>query len=187
MREAGVFAFPVGLRSTTSLYCRCHDGDARRSGRHDQGAALAHPCGDSRRHRAHRAITLAAFPGPAEAGLIDALRADAEASVDGLSQLAVDAHGRPVAHALLTRCTVGGEPALALAPCSTLPEFQRQGAGGAAIRAALDAARQQEENLVLALDPAQSSPRGEVAYPAAFGVWLADPIGRTDMGETRRA
>lgn len=152
-----------------------------------------------------RAITLAAFPGPAEASLIDALRADAEASVDGLSQLAMDAHGCPVAHALLTRCTVGGEPALALAPCSTLPEFQRQGAGGAAIRAALDVARQQGENLVvvpghadyyprfgltrasaagvtapfevpddaflvLSLDPARSSPRGEVAYPAAFGV-----------------
>lgn len=152
-----------------------------------------------------RDITLAAFPGPEEADLVDALRTDPEAWVAGLSQVAVDAHGRPVGHALLTRCTVGGEPALALAPCSVLPEFQRQGAGGAAIRAALDAARQQGENLVvvlghadyyprfgftpasaagvtapfeapddaflvLALDPERPAPRGEVAYPAAFGI-----------------
>lgn len=152
-----------------------------------------------------RAITLAAVPGPEEADLIDALRTDLEAWVEGLSQVAVDVHDRPVSHALLTRCAVGGDPALALAPCSVLPEGQQQGAGGAAIRAALDAARVQGENLVvvlghadyyprfgftpapaagvtapfevpddaflvLALDPGQPAPRGEVAYPAAFGV-----------------
>ena len=94
---------------------------------------------------------------------------------------------------------------LALAPCATLPAQQRRGAGSAAIRAALAAAREQGENLVvvlghgeyyprfgftpasgvgvtapfdvpdeaflaIALDPERPTPRGQIAYPPAFGV-----------------
>ncbi|MBM4496604.1 GNAT family N-acetyltransferase, partial [Rhodococcus hoagii] len=55
--------------------------------------------------------------------------------VDGLSMLSVDADGEPVGFALLTRCHIGDTPALCLAPCAVLPQYQRTGAGSAAIRA----------------------------------------------------
>lgn len=152
------------------------------------------------------AVNAAAFPTEAEAELVDALRADSAAWIDGLSTVTLAGDGAVVGHALLTRCTVGGEAALALAPCAVLPDFQRTGAGSAAIRAGLKAAAERgEENLVvvlghatyyprfgfapasglgvsapfevpddhflaLNLDPARPTPRGEIAYPSAFGV-----------------
>lgn len=88
-----------------------------------------------------RAVVAAAFPTPAEAGLVDALRADPGAWLPGLSYVAEAPDGSVAAHALLTRCTVGDVPALALAPVSTAPDHQRRGAGRAVVRAALDAAR----------------------------------------------
>lgn len=153
-----------------------------------------------------RDLLAAAFPTPEEADLVEALRADGEAWIEGLSWIAhADGDPRPVAQVLLTRAHVGGEPVLALAPCATLPAQQRRGAGSAAIRAALAAAREQGENLVvvlghgeyyprfgftpasgfgvtapfdvpdeaflaLALDPERPTPRGQIAYPPAFGV-----------------
>ncbi|MFC6887161.1 MULTISPECIES: GNAT family N-acetyltransferase [Actinomadura] len=108
-----------------------------------------------------RAINLAAFPTPEEADLVDALRADPDAWIGGLSMLAEPPGGAPAGYALLTRCTVGGDPALALGPCAVLPARQRTGAGSAAIRAALDAARAMGENLVVVL--------GHAAYYPRFG------------------
>lgn len=117
-----------------------------------------------------RAINVAAFPSSEEANLIEALRADAEAWIDGLSVLAVDINDVPVGHALLTRCTVGGKPALALAPCAVLPEYQQQGAGGAAIRAGLEAAKQSGENLVVVLGHAEYYPRFGFSPASRFGI-----------------
>lgn len=108
-----------------------------------------------------REVNLAAFPTPAEADLVDALRADPRAWIPGLSWVAEAPGGHIAGFALLTRCHVDGSPALALAPCAVRPEYQRQGAGSAAIRAALDAARRQGENLVLVL--------GHAAYYPRFG------------------
>ncbi len=106
-----------------------------------------------------RDINLAAFPTSEEADLVDALRADPGAWIDGLSVVAAASDGALAGYALLTRCHVGGEPALALAPCAVLPSFQRTGAGSAAVRAALDAARAMEENLVVVLGHADYYPR----------------------------
>ncbi|KRQ70592.1 acetyltransferase [Mycobacteroides sp. H070] len=165
-----------------------------------------------------RAVNIAAFPAHDEADLVDALRADPAAWIDGLSTVSVDAEGKIVAHSLLTRCTVGAAPALALGPCTVgaapalalgpcavLPRCQRTGAGSAAIRAGLERARSLGENLIvvlghalyyprfgftpasafgvsagfdvtddtflaLALDPQRETPRGQIVYPAAFGV-----------------
>ncbi|MEV0601599.1 N-acetyltransferase [Streptomyces sp. NPDC050315] len=108
-----------------------------------------------------RKVNLAAFPTAEEADLVDALRADRDAWLDGLSWVAEAPDGTVAAHALLTRCHVGGEPALALAPCAVLPEHQRAGAGSAAIRAALDAARARGERLVVVL--------GHPGYYPRFG------------------
>ncbi|MGY1439877.1 GNAT family N-acetyltransferase [Streptomyces reniochalinae] len=116
-----------------------------------------------------RDIVLAAFPTPEEADLVEALRADPEAWIDGLSMVATAPDGTPVGHALLTRCHVDGRPALALAPCAVLPSFQRTGAGSAAIRAALDAARHMGEHLVVVL--------GHAGYYPRFGFTRASRLG----------
>jgi predicted N-acetyltransferase YhbS/ubiquinone/menaquinone biosynthesis C-methylase UbiE len=117
-----------------------------------------------------RDILLAAFPTAAEADIVDALRADPRAWIDGLSMITITPDGTPVGHALLTRCHVDGAPALALAPCAVLPSVQRTGAGSAAIRAALDAARAMGENLVLVLGHADYYPRFGFAPASRFGI-----------------
>ncbi len=117
-----------------------------------------------------RGIVLAAFPTAEEADLVDTLRADPEAWIDGLSMVATAPDGTPVGHALLTRCHVDGQPALALAPCAVLPSFQRTGAGSAAIRAALDAARTMGENLVVVLGHADYYPRFGFTRASRFGI-----------------
>lgn len=109
-------------------------------------------------HAAVRAVTLAAFETDAEADLVDALRLD-EAWIDGLSMVTTAADGRVVGHALLTRCWIGKTPALCLAPCSVLPQYQRTGVGSAAIRAVLDAARGDEGPFVVVLGHPDYYPR----------------------------
>lgn len=118
-----------------------------------------------------REILTAAFPTTEEADLVDALRADPSAWVEGLSVVALDDEGHPAAHALLTRAHVGGEEVLALAPCATRPEVQRGGAGSAAIRAGLAAARDRGENVVVVL--------GHPAYYPRFGFEPASRFGIT--------
>ncbi|URN04031.1 N-acetyltransferase [Actinomadura madurae] len=121
-----------------------------------------------------RAVVAAAFPTVQEADLVDALREDA-AWVPGLSMVAEAPDGRVAGHALLTRCTVGGEAALALAPVAVLPEFQRRGAGAAAVRAGLDVAAGRAaagaERLVVVL--------GHPEYYPQFGFVRASSLGVT--------
>lgn len=117
-----------------------------------------------------REILLAAFPTPLEAGIVDALRADPEAWIDGLSVVTVAPDGTPTGYALLTRCHVDGEPALALAPCAVLPAAQRTGAGSAAVHAGLEAARTRGENLVLVLGHADYYPRFGFTPASRFGI-----------------
>lgn len=117
-----------------------------------------------------RDINLAAFPTSEEADLIDALRTDPKAWIDGLSLVTEGSDGTLTGHALLTRCHVDGAPALALAPCAVRPSAQRTGAGSAAIRAALDAARSLGENLVLVLGHPEYYPRFGFTPASRFGI-----------------
>lgn len=117
-----------------------------------------------------RQINLGAFPTDEEADLVDALRNDGTAWIDGLSLIATAADGNPVGFALLTRCHIDDQPALALAPCAVLPEFQRTGAGSAAIRAALEAARTLGEQFVVVLGHAGYYPRFGFQRASTFGV-----------------
>ncbi|MBM7442489.1 bifunctional class I SAM-dependent methyltransferase/N-acetyltransferase [Streptomyces sp. HB132] len=116
-----------------------------------------------------RGVVGAAFPTRAEADLVDALRTDEAAWLPGLSYVAEAPDGSVAAHALLTRCTVGETPALALAPVATAPAHQRRGAGRAVVRAVLDAARLRGESLVLVL--------GHPEYYPAFGFVPASRFG----------
>lgn len=116
-----------------------------------------------------REVVLGAFPTPMEADLVEALRAD-PAWLPGLSTVAEDADGAIAGYALLTRCHVGDSTALALGPCAVLPRHQRQGAGSAAIRTGIEAARAMGENLVLVLGHPGYYPRFGFTRASAHGI-----------------
>ncbi|MET9415765.1 N-acetyltransferase [Streptomyces klenkii] len=118
-----------------------------------------------------REIVLAAFETPLEADLVDALRND-PAWIDGLSVVSTGEDGKPVGHALLTRCHIGDTPALCLAPVAVLPEYQRSGAGSAAIRAALAAAGDMGERFVVVLGHPAYYPRFGFGRASAHGIGL---------------
>ncbi|MEV0264828.1 N-acetyltransferase [Streptomyces sp. NPDC050617] len=116
-----------------------------------------------------RRITLDAFGNSGEADLIDALRTD-PGWLPGLSHVAETPEGEVVAHALLTRCRVGDAPAVALAPCSVLPDWQRRGAGDAVIRSVLDAARAAGERAAIVLGHPPYYPRFGFEPASRFGI-----------------
>ena len=120
-----------------------------------------------------RHVVEAAFPTPAEAELVDALRRDPEAWLPGLSWVVTDGQdpgAGPVGHALITRCRVGGQPAAALAPCSVLPGRQGHGAGTAVTAAVLEAARGAGERLVVVLGHPGYYPRFGFAPASSLGI-----------------
>ena len=117
-----------------------------------------------------REVTLAAFPTPLEADLVDALRADPQAWMPELSWISVADDGTVAGFSLLTRCHVGGAPALALGPCAVRPQYQRTGAGSAAIRAGLEHARKMGENLVVVLGHAEYYPRFGFVRASHLGI-----------------
>ncbi|MEU9762404.1 N-acetyltransferase [Streptomyces sp. NPDC047985] len=117
-----------------------------------------------------REIDLAAFPTTLEADLVDALRADPTAWIDGLSLIAADDDGNPVGHALLTRCHIGDTPALCLGPVAVRPEQHKSGAGSAAVLAALTAAEDMGEHHVVVLGHPTYYPRFGFGRASAHGI-----------------
>ncbi|MGW8847786.1 GNAT family N-acetyltransferase [Streptomyces xiamenensis] len=118
-----------------------------------------------------RDVLLGAFPTPLEADLVEALRADGTVWLPELSVVAQAPDGTIAGYALLTRGWVDGEPVLTLAPCAVRPEFQRQGAGAAAIRAVLAAAGARAgENLVTVLGHPEYYPRFGFTPASRFGI-----------------
>ncbi|WP_030686743.1 bifunctional class I SAM-dependent methyltransferase/N-acetyltransferase [Streptomyces globisporus] len=117
-----------------------------------------------------RAVNAAAFPTPEEAGLVDALRADAGAWLPGMSYVAEAPDGTVAAHALISRCHVDGVPAAALGPVAVAPEHQNAGAGQAVVRAVLDAARLRGEQLVLVLGHPEYYPRFGFVRASEYGI-----------------
>ncbi|WP_280461506.1 GNAT family N-acetyltransferase [Nocardia carnea] len=119
-----------------------------------------------------RKINLAAFETAEEADLVDALRTD-PAWIADLSIISAQPDGTPTGYALLTRCHVDDTPALCLGPCAVLPEYQKTGAGSAAIRAALGAAEQAGEHFVIVLGHPTYYPRFGFTRASQYGIRLS--------------
>ncbi|MER6480716.1 bifunctional class I SAM-dependent methyltransferase/N-acetyltransferase [Streptomyces filamentosus] len=167
----GMAGAVAGARAEIALR-RAHGGDYGYAGLVLRPADPRWPTRPEREadHGAVREVTAAAFGSPAEAELVDALRADPDAWLPGLSVVAEAPDGTVAAHALITRCRVGGAPAAALAPVSVAPEHQRTGAGRAVVRAALDAARLAGEHLVLVLGHPEYYPRFGFVRASEYGI-----------------
>lgn len=106
---------------------------------------------------------------PAEVALVDGLRRSA-AWLPELSMVA-EVDGELVAYALLSRVWVGPirEPALALGPVAVLPAHHALGYGTDVVQAALDAAAELGERLVVVV--------GNPSYYRRFGFRPAAPLG----------
>lgn len=97
------------------------------------------------------ALIADAFPTAEEADLVDALRADPSAWIEGLSTVATDENA----------VVVLGHP-------DFYPRFGFEPASLAGITAPFDAP--DDAFQAVALDSARPVPRGEISYPEAFGI-----------------
>lgn len=119
------------------------------------------------------AVLVAAFPGPAEADLVHALRA----SGDLATSLVADHEGAVVGHVAFSPITIDGAavPGSGLAPVAVAPGCQRRGIAAALIEAGLAARRDAGDELVVVL--------GDPAYYARFGFRPARELGLIDTYE----
>lgn len=110
-----------------------------------------------------------AFDGPAEAKLVDLLRAAGKATVSLVAIL----DDRIVGHILFSPVTIAQAPAgvraAALAPMSVLPEFQNRGIGSQLVREGLEACREHGFDLIVVL--------GHINYYPRFGFQKASDHG----------
>lgn len=112
-------------------------------------------------------VVRSAFGSEVEYALIEALRDD-ESWIYELSLGAYDGETL-VGHVLFTEARAGSASSVLLAPLAVAPERQRQGVGGALVRAGLDIARRQGAVVALVL--------GHVEYYPRFGFEPAVPHG----------
>jgi len=120
-------------------------------------------------HAAVAALHERAFGQPAEARLVEALRAAGAATVS----LVAEREGRVVGHVLFSPVTVrdGAREwgAIGLGPVAALPEQQRSGIGSALVRAGLARCRALRHGVVLVL--------GHATYYPRFGFRPAAEVG----------
>ena len=121
-------------------------------------------------HPAIRALHEQAFGGPAEARLVDALRAAKKLVV---SLVAVHQE-RLVGHIAFSPVMVTDAPvglrAVGLAPMSVLPEFQNRGIGSRLVREGLDACKRRGEAVVVVLGHATYYPRFGFLKATEYGL-----------------
>ena len=108
-----------------------------------------------------REVIEKAFGRKEEARLVDSIRSRGKS----IGSLVAEKEGRVVGHVMFTAVTIDppepGWKALGLAPVAVLPEYQRQGVGGALIREGLDLCEALGYSLVFVL--------GDPAYYRRFG------------------
>jgi putative acetyltransferase len=124
-----------------------------------------------------REVELAAFAGPEEADIVDAIRDDAP---DGWRSLvAVDANGRIVGHLLMSPCPVeddDGEQVatvLAIGPVAVDPAVQLRGVGSALMAAAMSLAVARAVPALVLLGHPSYYPR--FGFESARGTGLEPP------------
>lgn len=117
-----------------------------------------------------RQVNEKAFGRPAEARLVDALRASGAA----LLSLIAEHDGEIVGHVLFSpAAVVSGDsetPAVALAPVAVLPEHQKQGIGSALIEQGLAELRDAGHGLVIVLGHPDYYPRFGFVPASRFGI-----------------
>lgn len=115
-------------------------------------------------HDIHRS----AFETPAEARLVDELRAAGAVSLS----LVAERNGLPAGHVLYSPVTIADQEcaAIGLAPVAVLPEFQRQGIGTALIRESLRLCRQHGYQSVCVLGHPEFYSRFGFRPAAEFGL-----------------
>ncbi len=96
-------------------------------------------------------VVTAAFGSPAEARLVDAIRAS-EHYVEELA-LVAEVDGRIAGHVMVSYATLetedGPRPIAMLSPLAVAPEFQRQGVGASLVREVVDRADYRSEPVVI--------------------------------------
>jgi len=106
-----------------------------------------------------RALNTVAFGQPAEAGIVDSLRA---ACPDAVSLVAVE-DSQVVGHIFFSPvCICGGSkaiPGMGLAPMAVLPERQRKGIGSLLVDAGVDAMRERNCPFIIVLGHPEYYPR----------------------------
>lgn len=123
---------------------------------------------DTDRAAVHR-VNAAAFPTPAEAGLVDALRRQAHP----LISLVAERDGTILGHILFSPVTLEGRPDLhimGLAPMAVAPDQQRSGIGSALVRAGLDECRQRGVSAVVVLGHPEYYPRFGFTPAVRYGI-----------------
>jgi len=121
-----------------------------------------------------RAVNDAAFDGPVESRIVDAIRGT-DRWIDGGSLVAVDLDGLPVGHLLLSLGDlVAPDGAVRriwmVGPVAVAPERQRRGIGGALMRAAIALATERREPLLCLLGHADYYPRFGFEPARAIGI-----------------
>ncbi len=117
-----------------------------------------------------RAVNNQAFGQPAEADLVDALRASGALA---LSLVAVE-NGHVVGHILFSPVRIVSESrsteAQALGPMAVMPVHQRQGIGSALVRKGLEECRSEDCGVLVVLGHPQYYPRFGFAPASRFGI-----------------
>jgi putative acetyltransferase len=114
-------------------------------------------------------VNAAAFPTPAEADLVDALRQQAHPLVS----LVAERDGAILGHILFSPVTLEDRTDLrimGLAPMAVAPEHQRSGIGSALVRAGLDACKQLGFSAVVVLGHPEYYPRFGFSPAVRYGI-----------------
>lgn len=117
-----------------------------------------------------RTVNREAFGTAAEADLVDALRANGDAALSLVAENDAGVVGHILFSHLPIRTSARDVPAVALAPMSVLPRWQRRGVGSALVRTGLDRCREAGFEAVVVLGHPNYYPR------FGFSAHLAEPL-----------